>query len=202
MTDLLPHPRPGVPGLWDRIVGPGATRAETVAILVAMAGSAALAAAAAFLFGPVHWHWWAWIVILVLASDLGGGLVANALPATQRWYHRPGASARGHLGFAALHVHAIAFAWLAPDAVPWPAALTLYCWMLASCIAVLLCPTILRRAVAFALTAIGAVLFGMWVPIASPLGWTAVALMLKVVAGHMIRPGRTDLHDGTVPPRA
>jgi hypothetical protein len=159
-------------------------------MLVAMVLSVGLAAWAALIFGPVHWQWWTWVVILLLASDLGGGLIANALPATQRWYHRPGASARDHLGFAAMHVHAFVFAWLAPAAMPWPAAIALYCWMLVSCIVVLLFPLILGRAVAFALTALGTVLFGMWVPIASPLGWAALVLLLKIVAGHMIGPDR------------
>ncbi|OQW45775.1 MAG: hypothetical protein A4S16_12315 [Proteobacteria bacterium SG_bin6] len=89
-----------------------------------------------------------------------------------------------------MHVHAFVFAWLAPAAMPWPAAIALYCWMLASCVVILFFPVILRRAVAFALTALGTVLFGIWVPIASPLGWTALVLLLKIVGGHMIGPDR------------
>jgi hypothetical protein len=193
MSDRLTRPREALLGMWDRIVGPGATRAETIAMLIAMVASIGLAAWAALTLGPVHWQWWTWIVILVLASDLGGGLVANALPATQRWYHRPGGSARDHLGFAAMHIHAFVLAWLAPSALPWRAAIGLYCWMMASCLVVLLAPFPLRKAVAFALTALGTVFFGIRVPIASPLGWVAIVLLLKIVAGHMIGPERRDV---------
>ena len=168
MSDRLPQPREGFLGLWDRIVGPGATRAETSAMLVAMVVSVGLAAWAALTFGPVHWQWWTWIVILLLASDLGGGARRECPAGDTALVSPTRVSSRDHLASAAMHVHAFVFAWLAPAAMPWPAAIALYCWMLVSCIVILLFPLILRRAVAFALTALGELLFGTWVPIASP----------------------------------
>lgn len=50
------EPRTGLPGLWDRLVGPGATATEN-------AGAAAL-----------------------MGADLSGGVWANATPAPTRWY--------------------------------------------------------------------------------------------------------------------
>ena len=190
MNRVAPQPRKGLLGSWDRIVGPGASRTETVAMLLAMAVSVLLAWFAANLFRPVAWPWWTWSVVLVLASDLGGGLVANALPATKRWYHRPSASAMGHLSFAAMHVHVFAFAWLVPKEMPWQAAIGLYVWMMIGCVLVLIVPAAIQRALAFALTALGTIGFAAIVPTASPLGWTAIVLLLKILAGHMIGPDR------------
>jgi hypothetical protein len=182
------EPRSGLLGAWDKIVGPGASATETVVTLTAMTASVPLAWYAVVRDGSPHWQWWTWIIVLVLASDLGGGLVSNALPATKRWYHRPGSTAMQHLGFAALHVHPFALAWLAPDQVNWTWALLLYLWMLVSCGVLLLVPRPVRLAIAFALTATGVVVSSRWVPVASPLGWVSCVLLLKVLAGHMVGP--------------
>ena len=185
---MEPKPRTGLLGVWDQIVGPGASATESAVTLAAMAISIPLAAYAGVRQGNPHWPWWTWVVVLALASDLGGGLVANALPATKRWYHRPGSTGSQHLGFAALHVHPLVFAWLAPNQVSWTWALLLYAWMLVGCGAVLVTPRAERLAIAFALTAIGVVTLSAWIPVGSPLGWVSCVLLLKVLAGHMIGP--------------
>lgn len=180
--------RPGLLGAWDKIVGPGASLSETLATLFAMAAAAALARWAALAFGPPSWPWWTWLVVLLLASDLGGGLVANALPATKRWYHRPGTLARSHLGFAAVHMHAFVLAWLAPQQMPWLAAALLYAVMLAGSVLVLIMPRAIRLGVAYTVVACGTVVIARYLPLASPLGWVPLVLLLKIVAGHIIGP--------------
>jgi hypothetical protein len=49
-----------------------------------------------------------YLVLYSLALDLGGGVVANSLESTKRWYHREGRSNRNHLNFILIHgIHII-----------------------------------------------------------------------------------------------
>ncbi|OYY70894.1 hypothetical protein [Sphingomonas sp. 28-63-12] len=175
-------------GLWAWIVGPGATRADTGLTIAAMVLAVPLAASAIIAAGPVGWHWWQWLFVLLLASDLGGGMIANALPATKRWYHRDRAQEPRMLAFAALHLHLPVLALIVPGAMPLGAALLGYIWLLGGVTALLAVPHRQRLAVALAFTALGTVLLGRLVPIDSALGWMPLALYLKILAGHLIGP--------------
>jgi len=108
--------------LWDRLVGPDATRAEAAGAVVAGMVGAGLAGWRAFATGE---SWWVTLLIGILAADLVGGVWANSTASTRRWYHRPGTWPGSHLLFASLHVHPFVMAWLVPS-FGWTGAAVLY----------------------------------------------------------------------------
>lgn len=179
-------PRPNLP--WDRIVGPGASRGETIAIIVAAALAVPLAAGAAVAAGPIGWQWWQWLLVLALAADLGGGMVANALPATKRWYHRGGRPEWRLIAFVAIHLHLPVLALALPGAISVSAAWLGYLWLVGGALALLAVPNRLRLGAAVALTLVGTVLVARMMPMTSAIGWMPLALMLKLLVGHMVAP--------------
>ncbi|OYY89961.1 MAG: hypothetical protein B7Y45_09560 [Sphingomonas sp. 28-66-16] len=182
--------KPKATGLWARIVGPATSRGETAAILAMMALSVPLAAGAVIASGTVGWRWWQWLIVLLLAADLGGGVVANALPATKRWYHAPWVPEWRHLSFAVIHLHLPLMALLVPEAMPLQAAWLGYAWMIGGAAALIAIPARWRLAAAFVLTLAGTTLMARLVPLDSAVGWMPLALMLKILAGHLIGPAR------------
>ncbi|MBX9730792.1 MAG: hypothetical protein K2X59_05640 [Sphingomonas sp.] len=175
-------------GLIARIVGPAATPADTALTLAAMVLAVPLAAGAIVATGAVDWRWWQWLLVLIVASDLGGGIVANALPSTKRWYHGPNGHDRRMLGFALLHVHLPALALIVPEAMPMLAGVLGYIWLIGGVTILLAVPQRYRLAIALMITAIGTVLLARLLPVASALGWMPLALYLKILAGHVIGP--------------
>ncbi|MBY0304966.1 MAG: hypothetical protein K2W86_07445 [Sphingomonas sp.] len=177
-------------GLLARIVGPAATPADTALTLAAMVLAVPLAAGAILSAGTVDWHWWQWLLVLIVASDLGGGIVANALPSAKSWYHAPNGHDRRMLGFALLQVQLPALALIVPEAMPMLAGLLGYIWLLGGVTILLAAPHRFRLAIAFMITAVGTVLLARLLPVASALGWMPLALYLKILAGHVIGPDK------------
>jgi hypothetical protein len=98
---------------WGEFVGPEATPANhALTALVTAAG--AVAAPWVARAGGADTSRAA--VACLLAVDLAGGAYVNNTRACARWYERPGQGDAAHYGFAALHVHPAAVAWL--DARP------------------------------------------------------------------------------------
>ncbi len=178
-------------GLWKRIVGPATSNGDTLLIVAAMLVSIPLAAAAIVADGGQGWLWWQWLVVLALASDLGGGMLANMLPATKRWYHSPGSPDWRLLGFTAIHLHLPVMALMLPAWMPMQAAWLGYIWLLGGAVLLLAVPMRLRLPAALAISVIGTVLLARLVPLDSALGWMPLVLFLKLLAGHMIPPERT-----------
>jgi len=182
-VQVIPEPRPGPLGSWDRFMGPGATRGENGLAL----GSSLLGAAGIVVYGlvgPGRWSGWQIGVLAVLGGDLLGGAVANATQTTKRWYHRPGRGARQHMGFTAMHVGYVALvAWLFRGL-----DVAYFAWvsaaLLGSAAAVLRSPGYLKRPVAAGLVAGAAVAGALTGPPA--LAWFLPVLWLKLIAGHAV----------------
>jgi hypothetical protein len=92
------RPRPGAAGLYDLLVGPGATPLEE-------AGAWASASAGAIAGGLLPSTAPERLLGAVFGFDAGGGLWVNESRAGKRWYRRAGQPWWEPAGFAALHVH-------------------------------------------------------------------------------------------------
>jgi hypothetical protein len=148
----------------------------------------------AVLGSGIQWTAVQWLVGLLIALDVGGGVVANALNSCKRFYHTPvkanergfTAIAKNHFAFAAFHVHTVvvALCW-APNqlwlGVAWYIALS------ASAVLVLVTPLYMRRPVATLLVASAVVVASTIAPIAAHFGWLVPLLFLKIVLGHAVR---------------
>lgn len=183
-------PRPGPSGParpWDRMTGSGADRSATIAIIAATVFAILLAIGAA-IGAEVSWRWWQWLLVLALSADLGSGLVANALTTTKRWYHRPHVAEWRRIAFTGLHLHLPLLALAIPDAIGMLAAWLGYLWLVGGATALLAVPDRLRLGVAICLTLLGTVLLARLIPLTGAIGWMPLALMLKLLVGHMVGP--------------
>lgn len=182
-TAAPPVPRPGAAGLWDHLVGPGATRAENLLVL----GSAAAGTAATGAY--LAWRGAAPALVAVgcvLAFDLLGGVVSNATETTKRWYHRPETGVLRHLGFVLSHVlHVLVAAWLFRGG-DWAFFAVTSAYLVAAAGVLAGTSTYLKRPVAM-LCYLGAL--GLWIYLLGPtpgLEWFLPVLFLKLLVGHMV----------------
>jgi hypothetical protein len=177
-------PRTGAAGLWDRLVGPGATPAEDW-LTACWALACAAAAAGYALVAHLGWSPAQLAVAALVAADVGGGVSANASNSAKGWFHRPGQGARQHLLFVFAHVHPFVLA-LAFPPFGWGAAAALYSYLLAASLAIVLVPLYLKRPVAF-VTYCGALLVGLYA-IGAPAGleWFAPFFFLKLLVAHLL----------------
>jgi len=164
----------------------GANGSDTVLIVAATLLSIPLAAAAVVAGGGGDWQTWQWLVVLALAADLGGGMVANMLPATKRHNHAANRADWRQLAFAALHCHLPVMSLMLPASMPVQPAVLGYIWMLGSATLLLAMPHRVRLAAALGLTVIGIVLLSRLLPLDGALGWMPLMLLLKILAGHMV----------------
>lgn len=168
--------------LTDRLIAPGATRAEvTLGFSVAIGGAAGAAALAIRADHP----WPVVAVIAVLAFDLFGGSVVNAMGSAKRWYHRPGRTAVHHLGFVAIHIQPFLLAWVVP-AFSWTAAVTIYVLAMTGALIVTAAPAPLRRPIAFAVTAFALLWVTGVLAVPAEVAWFAPVLLIKLLLAHLL----------------
>lgn len=192
------RPRPGAAGLWNRLVGPGATRAES-AFVVLWAVLCAVGVVAYALLANVSWSAPQLAVVALLALDVGGGVAANALNSAKRWFHRHGQGFREHFGFVLVHLHPFPLALLFPG-FGWGTATVVYVYLLIAAIVVLLVPLYLKRPVAFVLYCGGLVVSAYAVSPPPGLEWFAPFFFLKLLVAHLLpeeayRPRREGFND-------
>jgi hypothetical protein len=172
---------------WERLVGPGATRAETAGTIAAGVVGAAVATWRAV---AVDADLLAVAVAALVALDVVGGVWANATETTRSWYHRPGSSGRSQLRFAGLHVHPFVLAALFAG-LSWGSASILYVGVLAATAVIVTAPRALANSIA--LVAVLALLVGVAVLDGAVPGleWFPAAYLLKLLAGHAVPPRGT-----------
>lgn len=176
-------PRRGILGLWDRLVGPDATRAEqglAVAYAILFTGG---------LLAYVHAQSLGWSliqqgIVALFALDIAGGIVANTTVAGVRWWYRPSQNRWDHFGFVAAHLHPFVLAFLF-QRVSWGESILMYGFLIVSACLVLLTPLRLRRSVAMMLVSLAIVLVLLFVSLGPGLEWFAPFLYLKLVGGHL-----------------
>lgn len=187
MSRDLPVPRAGLPGAWDRLVGPGMTPGEAALVLGASLVGALLAGLHLVLQG---YGVFLAVIGAAIAFDVIGGAVCNTTDTTKRWYHRPAARAKDHMGFIALHVvHIALIAWLFREpGFDWSYALLMSVWLLVSASIVIRAAPLLKSPLAVALTlaAFALVFYG---PGPTPgMEWFVPALFIKLLIGHAVPP--------------
>ncbi|PXY21270.1 hypothetical protein [Prauserella muralis] len=161
-------------------------REKGLAHAVALAGVAALALAGR----DLGWAWWQWLVGVVLVYDLAGGVVANALDSTQRFYHSPLPFAGNALqrfvhhpvGLTAAHVQPVVAGLVFPGGAWWWGPLW-YCWALAGAVVAHRADPRWQRPLAMAVTTCG-VLAAPLVAAPPGLAWLPAVLLLKLVLAH------------------
>ena len=176
----------------DEFFGTGATTAERA--LVWTVGLFATGILAWVVWTrSIPWTIWQYLVAGLMALDVFGGVVANALNSCKRFYHAPlqpeetGLTrlAKNHLAFTALHVHPLLAALLFGGnwtyGLFWYLALLLSAWML------LQMPLYLRRPTALGLILIAFLLNQYVLPPAWGFEWLIPALFLKLIYGHLVR---------------
>lgn len=179
-------PCSGLGGLWDRLIGPGATPAENILIITSSITGA---------FAAALWLWWLGFdnlhlaVGAVLGFDIIGGAICNATDTTKRWYHRPAATWVHHIAFVLPHlIHIAIVSWLFRESTKfdWSYFGYISSCLIISAIIVLAVTSYLKRPVAAGLYLI-AVAVGLY-KVGSTLGveWFVPALFLKLLIGHLV----------------
>ena len=180
-----PIPRKGVLGSWDRLVGPGMTRGETLLVLSAsVLGSVFAGALMASSGAPPA----AVGLAALIGFDVLGGAVCNGSRTTRAWYHRPGQTWAQRLIFVAPHLAYVALvaAFLRGPAFDDQYALVFGGGLVIAAVAILCAPQRLKTPVAFAafLVVLCAITGG--VGPTPAMGWFEPALLLKLLLGHLL----------------
>lgn len=180
-------------GAPDGFFGTGATQAERTLVWVfGLLGAAMLIWH--WWAASLPWAWWQYALAVLLALDVLGGVVANALNSCKRFYHSPlqpqetgfTALAKNHLAFAAFHVHPLIIGVIF-GRMNWVYGLSWYILLVASAAIILRLPLYLRRPAALGLIVLALLLnFYLIVPVMG-FEWFVPALFLKIVYGHSVR---------------
>jgi hypothetical protein len=179
--------RGGIRGIGDRLVGPGATTGEQAVTGAAVCAGVAVALGTA-LHAQAAWGWWQYAPAALVAADLFGGVAANATDAAKRWWHRPGRTARQHLGFVAAHVQPFALAWLLPG-YDWTAAAVTYGLAFIAAVGIVAAPDRLRRPAAFAAGATAVAIVVQLPGVGPELAWFGPVLLVKLLLAHLLPEG-------------
>jgi len=181
-----PPPRTGLPGSWDRFIGPGATRAENL-LIVGAAVVAGLALPLCALLRDLGWTVLQLIGGGLVAADLAGGVVANAAGPAKSWYHRAGQGFWQHLGFVGLHIVDIALVAGLFRRMDWAYAAGVYGYLLLATVVALVVPLYLQRPAALLLYG-GAILLNAYLlPPTAGMEWFVPVLFLKLLVAHVLR---------------
>ena len=182
---VMPAPRSGLPGSWDRLVGPGMRWQENVLVIGSGTVGAILAAWALAAQGANIW-----LVVLgaVIALDVIGGAVCFATETTKRWYHRPDATVGQHVSFTSLHLlHIGVVAWaFRGDGFDATYAMAVSACLIVAMAAVLATPRRLKLPVAVTCFLAGSGLVLCVLGATPGLEWFAPALFVKLLIGHLV----------------
>ena len=171
--------------LLDRIIGPGATKAELLLQFIP-ALMAAIAATMYALTLPVDWTSLQLGLIAVLGFDLVGGVLTNATESAKRWYHRPGQGLQQHLAFVCLHIVHILLVALLFRGGDWGFFLGVSTYLLGASVIILRSPLYLQRPVALGLYCLA--LLGNYYLFSSTYGleWFLPLFFLKILVSHLL----------------
>jgi hypothetical protein len=179
-------PRRGLAGLWDRLIGPGATTAESILIVTSSIVGA---------FASASWLWWLGfdtfhlVIGSVLGFDIIGGAVCNTTDTTKRWYHRPKVTRLQHITFILPHlIHVAIVSWFFRESTQfdWIYFSSISAYLIFATVIILAVTNYLKRPVATGLYLIGIAIgfyrFGLTIG----LEWFIPALFLKLLTGHLV----------------
>ena len=179
-------PRPGLPGLLDRITGTEATNAE---LLIQFVPPTIFAIAAPIYAQTlaVDWTYLQLGLISLLGFDLVGGVLTNATSSAKRWFHREGQTWQHHLVFVSIHILHIFLVALLFRNGDWSFLAIASSYLVGASILILRTPLYLQRPVAFGLY--GLALLGnsyLFVPTVG-LEWFLPLFFLKILISHLLK---------------
>ncbi|MBZ0276137.1 MAG: hypothetical protein K8I60_08335 [Anaerolineae bacterium] len=183
-TDSVPQPRAGLLGSWDRFIGPGATTAENILIL----GVPLVAAALLLIYAaskPLAWTPLQTFLAALLALDMTGGVVTNAATAAKRWYHRPGQTARHHLGFVSVHAAQLLIVSLAFRDADWGYFVLTYGYLMVASFIIVNMPLYLQRPVSLLAYMLVVGLGGYLLTPTPGMEWFLPVFYLKLLVSHL-----------------
>lgn len=184
----LPEPRPGLDGLWDRLVGPGTTPAEAHWQFWGGMGLTAVLVYVMFTHQPaLAWSGWQWAVAVLLAFDLSGGILTNSTASAKRWYHREGVTAVYHFSFVAFHLLEILLVVWLFRAWDWRYFAVVSGYLLGAAFLILRTPFVLQRTAAFLALAGGILLHQYFLTPTPGLEWFVPFLYFKLLVSHLLK---------------
>ncbi|MBC7004671.1 hypothetical protein BIZ37_19090 [Photobacterium sp. BZF1] len=193
----VPDGRKGFFGGIDKLIGPGATKAEkNLQLYVPFA--ACLILLACVYYWQLGWDWVQYLVAALLAVDIVGGIITNATSSAKRWFHREGQGFNQHMGFISVHFLQLSlFSWAFLDFdLMWIVVTGAY-MMLASVI-ILKVSLYLQRPVALTLYSLTILLVTYCWQAPQGMEWFLPLFYLKLLISHILReePYRPTREDG------
>lgn len=182
----LPAFRPGIWGVIDKIIGPGATKTEKlVQLYLPLLFSGGVVATG--LYVQSDWSIWQYVIIALLAVDMVGGVITNATSAAKRWFFREGEGFMEHMTFVAIHlIQIVAFSW-AFQAFDILWIVGVYGFLMGGSALILKTPLYMQRPIAATLYAV-ALLVSLYVFDNPPyLEWFLPILFFKILISHVLR---------------
>ncbi|WP_366918509.1 hypothetical protein [Acaryochloris sp. IP29b_bin.148] len=182
----LPPFREGWRGQIDRIIGPGATKAEINLQLYLPIVAIAIVVGIG-LYKNYNWSLGQYLAASFLALDMVGGIITNLTSTAKRWNFRKGNGFKAHMSFIAIHafqLFLVSYFFLNFD-IFWIA--TIYGFLLLSCAFILKCPLYLQRTVS-GIVLIVSLLLSIYV-FKSPehLEWFLPLFFYKLQVSHVVR---------------
>ena len=181
-----PPPRKGFKGAIDRLVGPGATKAEAW-IQLGPAILAAIVLPLYAIFAGLKWNPVQLFVASLLALDMVGGAIGNAASSVKRYLHRKEFGFREHFIFVLIHAIQLFIATWIFRGMDWTFFIVYYLYLVGSAFIILKSPLYLRRPVAV-MFFIGAVLMNCYLITPVPgFEWFIPIFFFKLLVSHCLR---------------
>lgn len=177
----------------DALMGSGANRSEQVLVY-----AASLIGILLFLFFYLRqtweWDWWGYLIAALIAADIFGGVVANALNSCKRFYHSP--LKENEIGltrllknpyfFSTLHVYPLLVALFYPPG-DWLYGLAWYAALLISTVIVWQVPLYLQRPTSFFIIALAVIGNLYFIEPVHGFEWLVPLLFIKIIYGHHVQ---------------
>lgn len=182
----LPEFRKGWRGQLDKVIGPGATKAE-INLQLYVPIFAIVIVVSTGLYNNYNWTVGQYLVVSFFTLDMVGGIVTNLTSAAKRWNFREGNGFKVHMSFVALHLIQLSLAsyfFLNFD-IQWIAVT--YCFLLLSSTLILKTPLYLQRPIAGIVYAIALVLSIYVFESPENLEWFLPLFFFKLLISHIVQ---------------
>ena len=178
-------PRPGLPGLLDRITGPKATTSE---LLIQFIPPTIFAVAAPIYAQDlsIDWNLGQLGLISLLGFDLGGGILTNATSSAKCWFHREEQTWQNHLAFVSIHLFHIFLVALLFRNSDWSFFWIVSSYLMTASVLIVRTPLYLQRPVALGFYTL-ALLGNLYLfDPTSGLEWFLPLFFLKLLVSHLL----------------
>ncbi|MFV8437320.1 hypothetical protein [Vibrio owensii] len=182
----VPQARAGFWGGIDKLIGPGATKAEKNLQLYVPFAAGSVVVIYAY-FAQLGWTTTQYVIAGLLTVDIIGGIITNATSTAKRWFHREGQGFKQHMSFILTHfvqLSLYSWAFLNLD-IMWIVVIGGY--MVLACSLVMKTPLYLQRPVALTLYSLSVIISIYWAQAPQGLEWFLPLFYLKLLVSHVLR---------------